>query len=48
MEDETLNPPPAERVAARALVLACVSCRGYIEPDAENPAAEEFRSKVTQ
>ena len=48
MEEEALNPPHAERVAARALVLACVSCRGYIEPDADNPAAEEFRTNVAQ
>jgi len=40
------NPPSAKRVAERALVLACLCCRGAIEQDAGNPKAEEFRQKV--
>ncbi|MFN0199811.1 MAG: DUF4272 domain-containing protein [Planctomycetaceae bacterium] len=33
-----LNPPDASHVAARSLILATVSCRGFIEPDAEDAA----------
>jgi Domain of unknown function (DUF4272) len=41
-----LNPPDASRVAARALVLSAVCCRGLIEGDAHEPGAEELRQKV--
>jgi hypothetical protein len=39
-------PPEPNRVAARALVLAAVSCRGLIEKDSHNHEAEELRFKV--
>lgn len=42
----SLRPPDAERVAARALVLAAVACRGLIEKDAGKPGAEELRKRV--
>ncbi len=45
-DEEQLRPPTAQRVAARALALSCVSCRGCIEQDAEKPEAETFRKKV--
>jgi hypothetical protein len=45
-EDSALDPPDVSRVAARALVLAAVSCRGSIERDAHDPEAEELRQKV--
>jgi hypothetical protein len=38
--------PPAERVAARAIVLSAVACRGLIEKDASNPGAEDLRRRV--
>ncbi len=41
-----LPPPSPERVAARAVVLAAVSCRGLIEKDASNPRAEDLRQRV--
>jgi len=40
------TPPDRNRVAARALVLAAVSCRGMIEKDAEKPGADKFRESV--
>jgi hypothetical protein len=47
MEDEfTPIPPTAERVAARAMVLSAVSCRGAIEKDAGKPGAEELRQQI--
>ncbi len=45
-DDFSIAPPDASRVAARALVLSAVSCRGSIEKDAHNPEAEELRKKV--
>jgi hypothetical protein len=45
-EDLPLNPPDANRVAARALVLSAVSFRGLVERDAHHPEAEERRQKV--
>lgn len=45
-EDLPPAPPDSNRVAARALVLAAVSCRGLIEADAEKPGAEELRRSV--
>jgi len=36
MADTDLNPPSAERVLKRALVLAALSCRGIIEGDLAN------------
>ncbi|MGA9071269.1 MAG: DUF4272 domain-containing protein, partial [Terracidiphilus sp.] len=47
MEDEiTTMPPTAERVAARAMVLSAVSCRGAIESDAGKPEAEDLRLRI--
>jgi hypothetical protein len=46
--DFSITPPDAGRVAARALVLSAVSCRGSIEKDAHNPEAEELRKKVVR
>lgn len=37
-----LNPPDAERVHARALVLAAVNCRGIIDADAGESYAERL------
>jgi Domain of unknown function (DUF4272) len=45
-EDLPLNPPDANRVAARALVLAAVSCRGLIERDPNPLGAEKLRQEV--
>lgn len=39
-------PPPPDRVARRALVLAAVSCRSAIEDEANNPEAEAFRRQT--
>jgi hypothetical protein len=38
--------PNAERVAARAMVLAAVSCRGAIEKDFAKPGAEKLRQQI--
>src|SRR5690606_38129464 len=40
------EPPPPNRVAQRALVLAAVSCRSGIEDDASNREAEAFRRQA--
>jgi len=45
-EDIESIPPTPERVAARAMVLAAVSCRGAIEKDADKPGAEELRKRI--
>lgn len=45
-DDFCPDPPSPERVAARALVLATVSCRALIEEDAGKPGAEELRQKL--
>jgi hypothetical protein len=45
-EDFSPTPPDHNRVAARALVLAAVSCRGLIEKDSEKAGAEELRQRV--
>jgi hypothetical protein len=42
-EDFVPSPPSPERVAARALILAAVSCRALTEKDAGKPGAEELR-----
>jgi hypothetical protein len=44
----SLTPPDANRVAARALVLAAVSCRAQIEKDAHDPGAEKLRQDVVR
>ncbi len=46
--DPEPRPPDPARVAARAAVLAAVSCRGLIEQDAAEPQAEEFRRSVRE
>lgn len=46
--DPDPTPPEAARVAARAVVLAAVSCRGLIEQDAGEPSAEGFRRSVRE
>jgi hypothetical protein len=43
VDEETLVPPTPLRVAQRALVLAGVTCRGFIERDIEN---EPLRQRV--
>ena len=45
-EDLPPEPPTAERVAARALVLSAISCRGSIEKDAHKSGAEDLRKQV--
>lgn len=44
--DFQFHPPSPERVAARAIVLSAVACRGFIEKDASNPKAEDLRQRV--
>jgi hypothetical protein len=46
MDDFSLNPPDARRVAARALVLSAVCCRGFIEKDSLEPEAEVLRQTI--
>ena len=50
VEDEELDelgiPPTPTRVYARALVLAAVVARGFLEQDAGNPDAEQLRLRV--
>jgi hypothetical protein len=47
LEDDFVPMPPSpERVAARALVLAGVSCRAMIESDAGKQGAEELRQQI--
>jgi hypothetical protein len=45
LPDEELPPPSPERVAARALVMSTVTCRGFIE--AEGRQAREFWARVS-
>ncbi len=45
-DDFCSTPPSPERVAARALILASVSCRALIEKDAGKPGADELRQKL--
>jgi hypothetical protein len=40
------TPPLPSRVAARAVVLAAISCRGLIEKDAGKTGAEELRQEI--
>jgi hypothetical protein len=45
MKHENLNPPSAKRVAHRAMILAALVCRGFIE--SENPSeVEELRASL--
>jgi hypothetical protein len=44
--DDKLIPQSAQRVAARAMVLSAISCRGAIEKDAEKPGAEVLRKQI--
>ena len=46
--DEIATPPTPDRVAARAIVMSAVSCRGVIESDAGNPGAEQLRTRVVK
>jgi hypothetical protein len=39
-------PPSAQRVAARALIMAVVSCRAMIEKDARKHGAEQLRQQL--
>jgi hypothetical protein len=43
--DEVTLPGP-QRVAQRALVLAAVSCRAWLERDRANPGAEDFHQRL--
>jgi hypothetical protein len=45
-DDSSVTPPLPSRVAARALVLAAISCRGLIEKDAGDRDAEELRLEI--
>ena len=47
IEEDNLTPPEGDRVAARALVLAAVSCRGLIENEreADPQGAENLRQR---
>jgi hypothetical protein len=45
-DDEVLRPPTAERVARRALAMCAVVCRGFLEADAGDAGAEDFRQRV--
>jgi hypothetical protein len=45
-DDFVANPPSAERIAERALVLAAVSCRASIESDSKKKGAEELRNQI--
>jgi hypothetical protein len=45
-DDFEPEPPAAKRVAARALILAAISCRGLIEKDAGKEGAEELRKCI--
>ena len=47
-EEDDLAPHPldAARVAARALVLAAVSCRALIKKDAHESDCEETRGRI--
>jgi len=47
LDDESeLTPQTADRVAARAMVLSSISCRGAIERDFEKPGAEVLRQRI--
>src|SRR5262245_17609824 len=48
MDDEELHEPPppsADKVAARAVVLSVVACRGIVEADRTNPKEAEDLAK---
>jgi len=45
-DERVLIPPDANRVAARALVLAAVSCRALAERDAADSGTEDFRRRI--
>ena len=45
-EEDPWTPPTPRRVAARALVMSAVACRGLIESAAGNPEAEGLRLRV--
>ena len=45
-EEDPWTPPTPQRVAARALVMSAVACRGFIEKAAGDPEAEELRLRV--
>jgi len=45
-DDFEPEPPSARRVAARALILAAISCRALIEDDAAKDGAEELRASI--
>ena len=44
MNEDRIKPPTAHRVAARAMAMVVVTCRGFIEADAEEAA--EFWHRV--
>ena len=47
VEDDGFQPPRAERVAARAVVLAAISCRGLIENEkGDSEGAERVRQRL--
>ncbi len=45
-EEDPWTPPTPRRVAARALVMSAVACRGFIEKAAGNAEAEDLRLRV--
>lgn len=46
--EDPWTPPTPRRVAARALVMSAVVCRGFIEKEAEEPEAEALRVRVVE
>ena len=47
-EEDPWRPPTPRRVAARALVMSAVVCRGFIETDAGEAEAEALRVRVVE
>src|SRR5262249_9015789 len=45
-DDSSQDPPEASRLAARALVLWAIACRGAVEENAANPTVKELRQRV--
>lgn len=41
-------PPGAQQVAQRALILAALSCRNFIENGAGNPDAEALHGRIVR
>jgi Domain of unknown function (DUF4272) len=46
LDDDSLEPPSAQRVARRALVLASCACRSSLEQSAADPGAVEMHKQL--